>query len=130
MPNLKLNQFVRSGDYRFSVDEICKKFFAGRRESDAVIQHYAEVLAANVEEETADLEEIVELNALNFNDSYEDMIADLRAKYIKGFQHRYDAVYAIALESFTELCGGLPEDVVKQRLDAAIAAGEQQKTVR
>ena len=125
MSNINLNQFVRSGNYLFPVDEICEKFFAGRRESDAVIQYYADVLAANVEVETADLEEVVELNPLNFNDSYEDVIADLAQQYIKGAQQRYDAVYAIALECFMELCGGLPEAVVKQRLDAAITAEEK-----
>ena len=127
--NIKLNQFVRSGDYRFSVDEICKTFFAGRRESEVIIQHHADVLAANVNEETAELSEVVELIDYNFNDSYDDMIEDLSQKYVKSLQQRNDAIYAIALECFTELCSGLPEAVVKQRLDAAIAAREKNKHV-
>lgn len=37
------------------------------------------------------------------------------------FELKIKALYAIALECFNELCGGLPEEVIVQRLDSAIS---------
>ena len=107
----------------FDVEEICGEFFGGVRVSDEMIQDYAETLAANLEIVSDFDGEIATIDEDNFNDSFHDMMADLREDFIKKLlksEKREKALYAIALSCFEELCAGLPADVIKKRLDDAI----------
>jgi hypothetical protein len=101
-------------------DEICDEFFGGVRVSDEMIQDYAETLAANLEIVEDFDGEIATIDESNFNDSFHDMMADLREDFVKKLVKREKALYAIAHSCFEELCGGLPADVIKKRLDDAI----------
>ena len=106
--------------YRFDVYELCSEFFGGIRVPDEVLQEHADILAANTEIPGYDGDDVVSLYRKNFNDSYGDMMADLREDFVKKLVKREKALYAIAVSCFEEICGGLPADVIKKRLDIAI----------
>ena len=106
--------------YRFDVEELCNEFFGGTRVPDGALQEYADTLAANTEMPGYDGDDVVTLDRENFNDSFHDMMADLREDYVGKLFKREKALYAIALSCFEELCGGLPDEVIKKRLDDAI----------
>ena len=104
----------------FDVEEICREFFGGVRVSGELIQDYAETLAANLEIVEDFDGEIATIDECNFNDSFHDMMADLREEYVQKLQKREKALYAIALSCFNELCAGLSDDIIKKRLNDAI----------
>ena len=106
--------------YRFDVEELCGEFFGGVRVPDEVLQDYADTLAANTEMLDYDGDDVVTLDRENFNDSFHDMMADLRESFVEKLVKREKALYAIALSCFEELCAGLDSEIVKKRLDAAI----------
>ena len=106
--------------YRFDVDELCSEFFGGIRVPDEVLQEHADILAANTEIPGYDGDDVVSLDRENFNDSYGDMMADLREDFVKKLVKREKALYAIALECFNELCSGMAPESIRKRLDDAI----------
>lgn len=124
---------IQSCKVYFEVNEICHQFFGGVRETDALVQTYADTLARDLASAEDCNHYIVSINKHLFSDNYDYTIDGLRRKYVSDLQLRYNALYAVALECFmwrfTKVCGGLFKAAITKRLDAAIAAAEKNKHV-
>ncbi len=90
------------------------------RVPDTVLQEYADTLAANTEMPGYDGDDVVSIDRCNFNDSFHDMMADLREDFVGKLVKREKALYSIALECFNELCAGMDPENIRKRLDGAI----------
>ena len=112
----------------FSVEDLSEEFFGYIRESDEKVQEYVDVLAANLGVPSDYDGEVLSIDRRNFNDSFGDMMQDLRERYVQGIRRRLNALQAIARECFGELCAGLPDEIIDKRLEDAIQSTIKEQT--
>ena len=106
----------------FIVDEICIIFFNGFRETDELVQEYANELVRAVAPCKQAHGAVVSILNLKHicHETYPSLREELIARYYSLLRHRNSVMYDIALECFHELCAGLPPETIKKRLDEAI----------
>jgi hypothetical protein len=63
-------------EYMFDKDELLSEF--GSKRTDQELTDIAYILAANLESPDMDMDGCIEIDEINFNDCFEDMMEDIR----------------------------------------------------